>query len=158
MAGDGFGEWDNRCDREQGVQLPRSYFTPSFDFILYPYFCNRIEYNLFYRMYTNYITVLYRAKHEVHGKNREENDEVLCVAKPTVFPAENICLPTQPTGELQLPTSCPKADTKHLPLLTGQQGLPALSSHYSHLHFSQAGKSSRLLSIIITPKLPHTKR
>lgn len=68
------GEWDNQRHRGQCVQLPHGYFTPSFDFILYPYFFNIIEYNLFYRMYTNYITVLYRAKHEVHGKNREEND------------------------------------------------------------------------------------
>lgn len=78
-----------------GVQLPHSYFTPSFDFILYPYFFNIIEYNLFYRMYTNYITVLYRAKHELHGKNWEKNNGVLCTAKPTDFPVENIFLPTQ---------------------------------------------------------------
>lgn len=69
------GEWDNQCNQGLGVQLPHSYFTPSFDFILYSYFFNIIEYNLFYIMYTNYITMLYRAKHELHGKNWENNDE-----------------------------------------------------------------------------------
>lgn len=70
-----------------GVQLPHSYFTPSFDFILYSYFFNIVEYNLFYIMYTNYITVLYRAKHELHGKNQEKNDEVpLHCQAPRVLP------------------------------------------------------------------------
>lgn len=77
------GEWDNQG---LGAQLPHSYFTPSFDFILYSYFFNIIEYNLFYIMYTNYITMLYRAKHELHGKNWEKNDEVLCTAKPPFSP------------------------------------------------------------------------
>ena len=78
-------EWDNQCNQGLRVQLPHSYFTPSFDFILYRYFLNIIEYNLFYIMYTNYITMLYRAKHELHGKNWEKNDEVLCTAKPPVL-------------------------------------------------------------------------
>lgn len=71
------GERDNQCNQGLGIQLPHSYFTPSFDFILYLYFFNIIEYNLFYIMCTNYITMLYRAKHELHGKNWEKNDDVL---------------------------------------------------------------------------------
>lgn len=30
--------------------------------------------------------MLYRAKHELHGKNWEKNDEVLCTAKPPFSP------------------------------------------------------------------------
>lgn len=79
------GEWDNQCGWGLGVQLPHSYFTPSFIFILYLYFFNIIEYNLFYIMYTNYITVLYRAKHELHGEIWEKIDNVLCFGKPLLF-------------------------------------------------------------------------
>lgn len=36
-------------------------------------------------MYTNYITVLYRAKHELHGKIWEKIDNVLCFGKPLLL-------------------------------------------------------------------------
>lgn len=68
-----------------GIQLLHSYFTPSLVFILYLYFFNIIEYSLFYIMYTNYITVLYRAKYELHGENWEKKGKVLCFAKPLLF-------------------------------------------------------------------------
>lgn len=96
------GEGDNQCNRGPGVQLPHSYFTPSFDFILYSYFFNIIEYNLFYIMYTNYITMLYRAKHELRGKNWENKDEVLCTAKPPVF-SPFADLPGHPQSSGKLP-------------------------------------------------------
>lgn len=75
----------NGTSSATGVQSPHSCCTPASDFILDPYFFNIIEYNLFYMVYTNYITMLYRANHEIHDKNRERNGVDLCTAEPPVF-------------------------------------------------------------------------
>lgn len=109
------GEWDNQCNWGLGVQLPHSYFTPSFVFILYLYFFNIIEYNLFYIMYTNYITVLYRAKHELHGEIQEKNDMVLCFAKPLLFSLfqETSQDTLNLVGISHLTNSCPKVNLVH---------------------------------------------
>lgn len=157
------GEWDNQCNWGLGVQLPHSYFTPSFLFILYLYFFNIIEYNLFYIMYTNYITVLYRAKHELHGENWEKNDTVLCFATALLFSLfqETSQDTLNLVGISHLTNSWPQGEFGSSPLCsplwsTGRAGIPK-SCPFNLLvlisFFSQDKQQLFLLSNIISLKV-----